>query len=156
MPYSELITVIEKQIELFEKYLEVTKQLLSCKIDILEGLTQTRDEIAYDIDVLEQQKNNIYNKDENPQLVKMVVRNEINYDETPQNMVQVFKKGQQMLAIISKIKRLDVQVVDRISQELDRLEQKIKNVNTGNQAFASKYFEGMGIKNETNNMIGKA
>ncbi|MEG2770484.1 MAG: hypothetical protein RR902_06655 [Oscillospiraceae bacterium] len=156
MNVENILLLMKNKIALFEIFKNTTNEMLSCDSDVLPSLIKKRQELIEKIDVIQDEIKYICDGTANGIKIKEAMDNTCDFADVENDLLPVFTAGQDLFAVINTTKRLDEQLHFRLSQEIDTLDKKIREINTGNSAKASMYFENMGIKTESHTQLGNA
>ena len=132
---------LQEKLELFAQYEEITTIMLNADSEKLLELIAKRKELVSDIDVLSRALTECYEQDDKLQMMKRSVSNELNWADCPKELGELFRLGQNMQTIISRILRIEIQVEMHIETQKEFILEQIKKQNTNTNTKASKYYQ---------------
>ncbi len=127
--------------DLLLEYEKQTQCILVCDVDDIETHVSRRQALIEKIDGIDACVEETCCKNE-PDLALLyrAVQNKCAMEELPQNMVCVFRAGQEVFAVANRIRETEIQAMQRLELEKERLLERIKEVNRSTTAKAAKYF----------------
>lgn len=134
---KKIIDNQEKINELTEKYENCTRKLLSCSVDEIPGFVDKREVLLKKIGALD---NEILDLCEENSQEYLAYKNICDRSELPDELKEVFDLRQQFNSSAARIQDMEPEIKERIAIERDRLLEKIKKNNSGQNAKAAKYF----------------
>lgn len=124
--------------EILEDYEKNTNSLLTCGVDEVLMFLEKRQVCADKIDVINNRILDLCSLDETG-MTKKASDNSCSRDELDEDLVIVFDARQSVNPIVNRVKKKDLQIIDRIAVEKEKLMRKIRENNKSNAAKASKY-----------------
>ena len=135
----EFLNEILNQLLEFERE---TMEIMYCDVDSILRHTENRVSITHNIDNIFSEIEKICNQIRDGEELWKIIKNVSAYTKVKPEHEDVFFKAQQIFSIVNRIKDSDVQAVSRINFEKDVLIKKIREINKGQGAKASKFMVG--------------
>jgi hypothetical protein len=136
---KEICLILDSIKENLLEFERETINIISCDIDSIQNHTENRVSITSKMDESFKKIDEICSSMEKGSEIRKIIRNVSNYSSVEPENEPVFLKAQSIFSIVNRIKDSDIQAVDRINLEKNILLKKIKDINNGQEAKASKF-----------------
>ncbi|MBE6836702.1 MAG: hypothetical protein E7509_01705 [Ruminococcus sp.] len=117
-----------------------TVAILSCDADDIEGHTLARVEYLEMNKKLYEEIFDFCKTYEKGEALEGAVKNTAMRDELPEEIQEIFDRFSQVYAIINRVVNVDKQVTERIEREQNKIIKQIKEMNTGHESKAAKFY----------------
>lgn len=117
-----------------------TVAILSCDADDIEGHTVARVEYLEKNKELYEEIFDFCKTYEQGYALEMAVKNTAMREELPDNLKEVFDRFSQVYAIVNRVVNVDKQVTERIEREQNKIVKQIKDMNSGYESKAVKFY----------------
>ena len=134
-----LLDEIKSELLCFE---QETIEIISCDTDSIEEHTENRVKITEKMDVVFKEIDRICIDMDGGAEIRKIIRNVSMFTTVEPRFEPVFFKAQGIFSILNRIKDSDVQAIGRINIEREVLLKKIREMNNGQEAKASKFAAG--------------
>ncbi len=135
---------LEKKRELFLQYEQATYAITAGTQEEIGGHMEKREELQKQIQETDAQILAVTGgdqPDEGQQLLRRAAGGQAGYEELAPELQPVQTAAAEIRAVMYRIREMEPLVLERLETERKDLLQKIKNVNQGSGAAASKYYQ---------------
>ncbi len=142
--------ILEEKKVLFNKFEEVTEMLIDFDVDSSETLVRKRDKLINSMDKLNLEFKEICDNIPIGNEIRDAVNNKVDWSNCKKEYQTIFKSGQDLITIFSRIKRKGEIVVTNINAQKDNVLEQIKKQNSSGDAKTAKYYNStqpMGVQN---------
>lgn len=133
---ENVMTLLKKKETLFSEYENLSMLMLDDDINNLDRHIEQRNTLASKIDELEMEINSTLHQNE--QIIH-AIKNDCARADLPDTLKPVFDLSQNIFSIIYRIGKINSDIQQKITAQQNDILTQIKNLNSGNQAFASKF-----------------
>lgn len=137
---EQLGELLEQERKYFLDYEAATYAIAANAVEEMEAQMHIRTHCQEQIDRLLQEIETVCGDDAEGQRLLSITRNQCSRGELSGEPQSLFDKGMAIRAIILRIREMEPQALERLTEERDILLEKIKSVNQGNEAAASRYY----------------
>lgn len=148
--------LLEKKVELFRNFEEVTLGMLTCPLEGLEERMCRREALIQEISGIDDKLALCCEASSQGELMHRVIHGNAYAQEVPGSLEKIYALGMQIRTVASRITELDLQAVMRMKTEQAQILEKIKKNNRGPGAVASRYGSVMGSKRPQSYHLGQA
>ncbi|WP_312643759.1 hypothetical protein [Hydrogenoanaerobacterium sp.] len=125
---KHIMDLLGQKKELFTEYERITNDMLTCSVEELEAFMSRRGELIKEIDAVVRQITEVCEQDDTG-LYGQAVKNKCSRSELPEYLVCIFDFAQTIFAVMNRVANIEPQIMERLLQCRDELEQKIKSTN---------------------------
>jgi hypothetical protein len=136
---EEILDLLREKKELFVIYEDMTIKLLSCEFEETDDLIYERSCVAKKIDAVDNKIQKLSNSDESG-VVKTALKNTCTRGELPGCLQIIFDVSQKIFSIVNRIKNMNDEIAERILIEQKEILSEIRQINTGQEAKAAKFY----------------
>lgn len=140
---EQLLELLERKRALFERYKKASEALLTC--DAENGMDYYMAQREHLIDEIDRVDNETARLCGDDRLSLDASRARCNWGDLPEELHPVFDAAKKNIALAAQVQRLEPQIIARMREERDRLEEKIRSINKSQASQASRYFSGVGV-----------
>lgn len=140
---DQVCGLLAKKQELFLRYEEATYQIAAGDTEQIPARMQERTELRKEIDALSAQLTELYGDGRDSELLRKAAAARCQRDELPPELCPVFDAAMRIRAVITRIQETESQALERAQQERDDLLARIRSMNQGTGAVASKYYRSI-------------
>lgn len=141
--FNEVDKLLKTKLELFLKYESISRDMLECKPDMFAPLFAKRDRLAQQIDETDAAIKSVCAADKDGEKLLGAAYNKCDFSDLDSEDVPLFKQGQDIFAVMSRISSFNPQIELRLVQLKDEAEKALKELNDGNAAKASRFNSGI-------------
>lgn len=140
---EQLLELLERKRMLFERYKKASEALLTCDIENgMDYYMAQREQLIGEIDRVDNEAVRLCGDD---RLSLDASRARCDWGDLPEELHPVFDAAKRVIALAAQVQRLEPQIVARMREERDRLEEKIRSMNKSQASQASRYFSGVDV-----------
>lgn len=136
----QIIELLKEKNRLFVQYEEATDLLVKFDPEKAEDYVNKRDKIASSIKDLNEKIKTICDTSQDGDDIRDAMYNKIKWSECSEEYQPIFKNGQDLISAISRIKRKNITIVERVEGVKDTIKEQIKKQNTGGMGKSAKYY----------------
>ncbi|MDR1674716.1 MAG: hypothetical protein LBR54_04620 [Oscillospiraceae bacterium] len=141
---QKISEILLKQEQLLLEYETLTQKMCDCAEDETEGMLEKREEIIERLDAINVEIREEIANLKNPERIRSVLNNKPDFDELSEHERAISEQVQNIASVMSRIDRINTEVISVIRRRQDDILTQIKNVNTGTESVAAKYRGNIG------------
>lgn len=141
--FNEVDKLLKTKLELFLKYESISRDMLDCKSDMFAPLFAKRDRLAQQIDETDAALKRLCAAEKNGDKLLSAAYNKCDFSDLDDALVPIFKQGQDIFAVMSRINSLNPQIELRLVRFKNEAEKSLKELKEGNAAKASRFNSGI-------------
>lgn len=138
--FKEIFTLQKTIKSNFVALEQETVAILSCDADDIEGHTIARVMYLEKNKQLYEEIFDFCKTYENGEELESAVKNTAIRDELSEELQEVFDRFSQVYAVVNRVVNVDKQVTERIEREQNKIIKQIKNMNSGVESKAAKFY----------------
>lgn len=137
---TRISEILDEKVILFAKYEEVTDLLVKFDVDTAEDLVNKREKISKSIMKLNQETKEICDNSPIGEEIREAMYSKVDWSNCKLEYQPIFKKGQEVAAIISRLRRKDSTIVESVNKAKETITERIKKQNKGVMGKSAKYY----------------
>lgn len=143
----EIVALLQKKKQLFERFESITEQMLTDSPDAIDHIVECvkkRQELKERIDELDYQIDETVKRSENGSLLFEASKNRGDYSCLNEGQQEVFKSGQEIFEVIFRIRNMEPQIQKNMESMMGYLREQIKK--NKNNTKLTGYMQTMGLQ----------
>lgn len=137
---DRIIELLDKKYILLTECERLSSSLLDDDIDVVDGFLDDRETVLEKLEQINLKIKAAADETDDPGRVKKILRSECSMDGLTEKECEIYKKGFELSAVISRIERINSDAVNAVKTRQDGILEEIKNMNGEHEANASKFF----------------